>query len=62
MIDNTCTLNKFATKAKSCNEQYRSMVATNYKVCKRYFNNLIIFDHPRSGVVYNFGRVCLSVR
>jgi len=20
-----------------------------------------IFDHPRSGVVYNFGRVCLSV-
>jgi len=21
----------------------------------------LIFDHPRSGVVYNFGRVCMSV-
>ena len=22
----------------------------------------VIFDHPRSGVVYNFGRICLSAR
>jgi len=25
------------------------------------FRVSVIFDHPRSGVVYNFGRVCLSV-
>jgi len=24
--------------------------------------NYSFTDHPRSGVIYNFGRVCLSVR
>jgi len=26
-----------------------------------YVKHMQLVDHPRSGVVYNFGRVCLSV-
>ena len=29
--------------------------------CFLGFRLLVVLDHPRSGVVYNFGRVCLSV-
>jgi len=39
--------------------QKRTIVTFTY--FQRQFELRPIFDHPRSDVIYNFGRVCLSV-
>jgi len=44
------------------------MILLTSSFCRRFYDRLLVMtvycvfiDHPRSSMVYNFGRVCLSV-